>query len=97
MTLRIVMALLLMVLVCWLGLAEPEMPVTVIELFESTGIKLLGLSLIAWISTANLPMAMIIGGLYVLLDQSLQQQAVAEHFVSEIQYDSFSGNPVQEF
>ena len=92
-----ILSVIILILVCWIGSVQPEVPDYIIDMLELSSIRVIILASLAWIATHNLRVAMLFSGLYLMVDHAVQQQLVAEHFVSELQYDGFSGDRLQEF
>lgn len=90
-------AALVLFLVLYAGLAKPELPSWMVSGLESLPVRLVVLTLVARMATNNLQTALIVSVVFVMAMNLLNQQHVAEHFVSEIQYDSFSGEPFESF
>lgn len=73
-----------LLLILYAGLARPQLPELIGSLFENQFFKVLVLTLVVYISTQNLQLALIIAVAFMVTITLLSEQKVAEGFISGI-------------
>jgi type IV secretory pathway VirB3-like protein len=71
-------------LALYAGLARPQLPAFIADLFENALFKILILTLVVYISSKNLQLALMIAVAFTITMNLLNEQRIAEGFISGI-------------